>query len=331
MEKTLTGVPIIDISTYLDGTDKLSVAQKVNEACRSIGFLVISGHGVSKDLLKRVDTESRLFFALPKNEKMKYAPKGKDHVRGYASVGSEALSYSLGIETPPDLKESFSIGPYDFDPGNDYYFRPEAGPHFQENIWPDYPPGYKKTLKTYFDVISDVACKMMRIFALALDLDENYFDHKIDRHISMLRVLNYPAQLSTPAPNQKRAGAHSDYGSMTIVKLQEDSSGLEVLNKNKEWVPVPIIPDTFVINIGDLMAQWTNDQWVSTLHRVSNPDTEEMRSKDRLSIVFFHQPNYDSVVECLDTCKSDEEKGKYQPITSGDHLRNKFLRQTTMS
>ena len=170
----------------------------------------------------------------------------------------------------------------------------------------------------------------MRLFALALKLDERYFDNTIDKNISMMRVLQYPKQTTAPLLGQLRAGAHSDYGSMTILRKElSDDNSLQVKNKAGEWVSVPVIEGSFIVNIGDLMQQWTNDTWTSTLHRVVNPPLDSEANKDRMSIVFFHQPNYDAVVDCLSSCKTPDNPAKYEPISSGDHLRSKFVKQTT--
>jgi isopenicillin N synthase-like dioxygenase len=127
-----------------------------------------------------------------------------------------------------------------------------------------------------------------------------------------------------------RAGAHSDYGSLTIVRQEDRPGGLEVRDKDGQWLPIKAIPGTFVVNIGDLMMQWTNDTWVSTMHRVANPPPEKAGDSDRISLVFFHQPNYDAMVECLPSCLAPGEKPRYAPVSSGDHLRSKFVRQTTL-
>lgn len=174
--------------------------------------------------------------------------------------------------------------------------------------------------------MSDLARSLMRIFALALKLDEHFFDDKIDKEISMLRTLSYP-NVSSVEDGQMRAGAHTDYGSLTIVKPDGALGGLQVRNKLGEWVDVPFVKDGFVVNIGDLMMRWTNDQWISTLHRVVNPPPGiEAR---RQSIVFFHQPNYDALIECLPSCLGTDDAPLYPPVTSGDHLKSKFVKQTT--
>ncbi|CAM2158701.1 Isopenicillin N synthase family oxygenase (plasmid) [Pararobbsia alpina] len=324
---TLLQVPVIDLAPYFEGTPegRESVARQVDDACRSIGFLVITNHGVPVELIDRVSAVSRTFFALPLADKRKVDRPRFDAVRGYSAVSEEGLSYSLEEAAPGDLKESFSIGPANV-PDDNYHRGPAAGPHFVTNTYPQIAD-FRESWDSYFEVMSELSRSLMRIFALALDLPEHFFDARIDKHISMFRVLSYPPQTETPLPNQLRAGAHSDYGSLTIVR--PDDTGLQVLNKAGDWVDVPMIEGSLVVNIGDLMMQWTNDQWISTVHRVINPPADKASTNRRLSLVFFHQPNYDAMVECLPSCLAPGERPKYAPISSGDHLTSKFVKQTT--
>jgi isopenicillin N synthase-like dioxygenase len=328
---TLLQVPVIDLSAYHEGSaaGKAAVAAQVDQACRDIGFLVVSGHGIPEDLIRETYDVSARFFALPHRDKLAVERPAPDQVRGYSAVGGEGLSYSLDESTPPDIKESLSIGPVDVPKDDLYFTSPAAGPHFAPNVWPREPADLKRIWSAYFRAMDGLARDMMRIFALGLKLDEFYFDNTIDRHISMMRVLRYPAQTTPPLPGQLRAGAHSDYGSMTILRKEPDDRSLQVKNKAAEWVDVPVVEGTFIINIGDLMQQWTNDIWLSTVHRVVNPAFDSPENVDRLSIVFFHQPNYDALVSCLPTCKSEDRPAKYQTVSSGDHLRSKFVKQTT--
>ncbi|HEY0912777.1 MAG TPA: 2OG-Fe(II) oxygenase family protein, partial [Bradyrhizobium sp.] len=217
----------------------------------------------------------------------------------------------------------------DFDRADPYFTGPSAGPHFAENAWPTQPADLRPIWTAYFSAMQDLAADLMRMFALALDLPETFFDDKIDRHISMFRALRYPSQVTPPEPGQMRAGAHSDYGSLTILRQEQRPGGLQVKNKAGDWVDVPAIPGTFVVNIGDLMMQWTNDLWTSTMHRVVNPPRDLAGDSARISLVFFHQPNYDATVSCLPSCASAEQPAKYAPVSSGDHLRSKFVKQTT--
>ena len=329
---TLLHVPSIDLSPYLAGTmaGKREVAARVGRACAEIGFLLISGHGVSEDLIHDVYALSKRFYALPIAEKMRVERPAPDQVRGYSAVGGEGLSYSLDQPAPPDLKESFSIGPPDVPRDDPYYAGEAAGPHFAPNLWPVAPAGLQAAYEAYFLEMGRLARDLMRIFALALDLPEFFFDDKIDRHISMFRTLHYPSQMAAPLAGQLRAGAHSDYGSLTILRQENRPGGLQVRNAHGEWVDVQTEPGSFVVNIGDLMAQWTNDRWVSTMHRVVNPPADLAHDSARLSLVFFHQPNYDTIVSCLESCHTPDDPPKYAPISSGDHLRSKFVKQTTL-
>jgi isopenicillin N synthase-like dioxygenase len=174
-----------------------------------------------------------------------------------------------------------------------------------------------------------LAQALMRLFALALRLEETWFDDKIHKHMTNLTVSHYPEQREAPPPGQLRAGAHTDYGSLTILCTEDKPGGLEVQTAAREWKKVPIIPGTFIINIGDLMARWTNDHWVSTMHRVVNPPRDQALGSDRVSLTFFHQPNYDAVVECLPGFR-DAGQAKYPPITSGEHLMTKIAKMQSV-
>ena len=322
----LQTVPVIDIAPYRDGSDKNRVAQQVAEACRDIGFLVIVGHGVHSGLVEAVRRTGRTFFDLPLAEKMRVARPAPDVARGYIGLEAESVGRSRSAgETEGDLNESLMIGPVDpVDPA--YASTAAAGKHFAPNLWPEQPTDLQAVWSEYFRAMSDLAATLMRVFALALDLNEAFFDNKIDRHISRLRVRNYPALLSAPKAGQLRAGAHSDYGSLTILNTEDRPGGLQVFNKAGCWVDVPIIDGTFVINLGDLMARWTNDAWVSTLHRVANPPATSGAESRRQSLVFFHNPNYDADVSCISTCLAAGAEPKYEPTTSGEHLRRLFTK-----
>jgi isopenicillin N synthase-like dioxygenase len=325
---TLMHVPVIDIAPFLSGgaRDKQAVADEVGQACRDIGFLVISGHGVDPELIARTDALSRAFFDLPLAAKLAVKRPAMDVTRGYIPIEAEAVAASRGEKTEGDLNESFMIGPVDVDPADPYFTRPEAGKHFHPNLWPEAPEGLKQTYVDYYRAMGALAQQIMRIFALALDLPETFFDDKVDRHISRLRVRNYPEQLTPPKPGQLRAGAHCDYGSLTILKAEANPGGLQVFNKAGEWVDVPITPGAYIVNLGELMARWTNDVWVSTLHRVVNPPADKAAGSRRQSLIFFHNPNYDAEIVCLPGCAGPDRPVKYEATTSGGHLRAQFVR-----
>lgn len=327
----MSTVPVIDVAPFLAGHPEglEEVARQIGRACEEIGFFQIIGHGVPDSFIQDVYDVTKDFFDQPDDVKSKVAQPAKDQVRGWSAVGKEGLSYSLDAEAPGDLKEKMDMGPHDVPDDDPYFSSADAGPHFAPNLWPDEPERMEALWQQYFSVMSELSRQLMRMFAVALRLDADYFEDKIDRHISMLRGMNYPDQPDEPLPGQLRAGVHSDYGSLTIVRQEDRPGGLQVMDKSGEWIDVPVIPGGLVVNIGDLMAEWTNDRWVSTLHRVVNPPRDKALDSRRISLIFFHQPNYDAVIECLPTCLPPGEEPRYAPISSGDHLRNKFVKQTT--
>jgi isopenicillin N synthase-like dioxygenase len=296
-------VPIVDLSPFLAGSpaDKKRVAASVGAACEQIGFLTIVGHGVSPELTLSIYRAAHQFFDLPDMEKRKLPMNSAG--AGYSPLQGETLAAGLGQAAPADLKESLNIGA-----------------DFAQNLWPATPTDLKPAALAYFGAMAALAASLMRLFALALDLPEHFFDDKIDRHRSFLRLINYPDQESDPLPGQLRAGEHTDYGTLTILRSENAPGGLEVRNRDGEWVVVESAPDSFIVNIGDLMMYWTNDRWISTLHRVVNPPRDKRLGSRCQSLVFFHNPNPDAVITCLDSCHGPGNPAKYPPITAGEHL-----------
>ena len=317
-------VPVIDLTPYFhgDAAAKAALAKEVDRACRTIGFLVISGHGVPKELLERTNRATRAFFDLPMAVKQSYITSSPYHSRGYFGMETSTLAATIGEEGLPDFREMFAVGQHQIDEADPYFTSPGGQRSFEPNIYPSEVPEAQAAWDEYFDAMTELSTALMRIFALALDLDEHFFDDKIDKHITNLTLSNYPDQEKPPGPNQLRAGPHTDYGSFTILKTEDKPGGLEVRAPDGHWEPVPIVPDAFIINIGDLMARWTNDRWVSTMHRVVNPPRDVTSGTRRQSLIFFHQPNYDAVVECLPSCV--DEGAKYPVTTSGRHLWEKL-------
>jgi isopenicillin N synthase-like dioxygenase len=322
----LTTVPVIDLTPFGEDSSpaRAAVARAVDVACTDIGFFTIAGHGVPDRLVTRMLETSRAFFDLPGPDKQAVARPAPEQSRGYIALGDENLSYSRGDATTTDLKEFFAIGPIHV-PDDDYHRRPEAYPSFAPNLWPARPPEFRAVWTEYYRAMETLAARIMRIFAVALGLRDDFFREATDRHISGIRANHYPEQIEEPRPGQIRAGAHTDYGAVTIL-LPENVPGLQVCNRQGEWVDVTAPAGTFVCNIGDLMQRWTNDRWISTMHRVVNPPRETAQSNRRLSIPFFFQPNYDAVIECLPGCCGPDNPPRYEPVTSGHHRLTKFLR-----
>ncbi len=317
----MSTVPEIDISgLFEDCSTRRNVAVEIGEACENIGFFSINGHGIDEKLIDNVQQVGREFFRLPLEEKVRIARKPPQCYRGYVGISTEGLGRVAGSGAA-DLKEAFAMGPIDV-LDTAYYTSPEGKRHFEPNRWPEHPAGFRAVMEEYYDAMTRLSARLMGGFALALDLPEDWFDDKIDRSISNIRLNYYPAQDQPPNPGELRAGAHTDFGSLTILLTEKGSAGLQVRDLNNEWIDIPSRSGRFVVNIGDLMAQWTNDRFVSTLHRVCNPETDDR--SDRLSIAFFQQPNYDAVIECIPTCLHQGEQPRYKPTTSGAHRHRKL-------
>ncbi len=324
-----SSVPLVDVRLFLDGDRRAGsrVVEAVDRACREIGFLMITGHQVPAELIEQTHRIARQFFSLPIEEKLRSSVT-PERYRGYVPPASEGFAYSLDSDTPPDLRESFVTGPIDV-PADNYHAGPEGSRYFAPNLWPPAPPGLRVLWEAYYREMEHVAGALMRIFALALELPENFFERKIDRHITIAAAMYYPALSGTPQPGQLRSGAHTDYGSLTMVHTDTDVGGIEVLTPAREWARVPHVPGSFIVNLGDLMAEWTNDRWVSTFHRVGLPGPQQTH-RDRLSLIFFHQPNYDAVIECLQTCTGPGNPPRYAPVTSGAHREAKITKHRTL-
>ena len=312
-------VPVLDLTEF-QGPGRAAFARALDTACREIGFLVVAGHGVPPALIARMHAVSAALFRLPEAEKRRFrvAP-GRIH--GWTGPRQSYLADTLapGAGRAADWKEGFSIGPVDTPPD----LTPQEAPYFGRNLWPERPDGFVETWEDYFRDMERLARDLMAAMAVALGLPDTYFDSRIDRHITGLSVQHYPPQPVVPEPGQLRAGAHTDFGSLTILHTGDNPAGLQVQDRDGAWQDVAAPADCFVVNIGDLMAQWTNDRWVSTLHRVVNP-AHDRAHLARQSVAFFHQPNWHTVVECLPGCASAERLPRHAPITSGEHFERKL-------
>ena len=321
--------PIFDLCKFEQAGpgEKRVLAAKVDAICRATGFLAIAGHGVPEAVIRAAWRKAQAFFDLPAEQKQRAHAPYPGYPYGFLGPELESLAKSRDVGAPPDLKESFNGGPRQAPEG---MTDPEAlGFCYAPTIWPEAPDGFVAAWQAYYAAMEGLAARTMRLFAAALGLPEAYFDDYIDAPISALRALNYPRLEVAPKPGQICAGAHTDYGSLTILLPQANSSGLEILTPGGSWTPVPPQPGAFIVNIGDLMAHWTNDRWVSTLHRVVNPSPEQGGGERRQSFAFFHQPNWDAEIRVLEACLAQGERPKYGPVRSGPYLMSKF-RSTTM-
>lgn len=291
------------------GRDRKKRSKELDKICSEIGFLVLEGHGVSQKIISDQWTIVSEFFSSPLEIKREVKVPFLGYPYGWIGPDQEALAASKGEKTPPDLKESFNGGPLTI-PKN---IKDPAAYEFcyQPTLWPKIDE-FKKTWETYYAAMEDLAKRIMAAFAEALGLESSYFDRFISNPISALRALHYPTTTDAIIEKQQRAGAHTDYGSLTILLPQVGTTGLQIKKKNS-WIDVPALEDCLIINIGDLMELWTAGRWVSTLHRVIARPNQPPRK----SLAYFHQPDWDCKINPINS-------HNYESVVSGPYLMDKF-------
>jgi len=345
--RSSASLPIIDITPLVrldeliaDGSFGLhhlqneqlkAVAEQISHAVETVGFFAVTHHGVDLSIVKDALDESKNFFDLE--------PKIKGSVSmtntypyGYENYESLGIKRSATSADGIDSKETFSIGPQNSTKSG---MPPRQFPQ-------DAPDTFSLALTTYFDIMEHLARILYRGFALALQLEdvnwflrEGIFD---DGHQCALRILNYPSIKYRKSSEDRskvhiRAGAHTDYGAMTILKSGGPGLQLNLSPKTADdessWFDVPHIPDAFIINLGDLMQRWTNDRWMSTLHRViavadgdssDKDDDGVFESARRQSIAFFVNINGRATILPFDSCVNEEHPSQYEAITASEYL-----------
>ena len=324
-------VPTIDIGPWRRGQDRAATGAALDDAARRIGFLQVVGHGIADDTIADMGHACDAFFALPLADKLRCTPERPGINRGYAAKGTEALSYSLGIDAAaPDLFEAFNIGP-DSVP-DDAWHRADPFDFFAPNLWPSAVPTMRAALVAYLAAAQQVATTLTEVFACALDLPQGWFQPYIDRSTITMRVNHYERRASDAAPSagQMRMGAHTDYGIVTVL-LADAVPGLQIVGPDGAWHDVVAEPGALLVNLGDLTARWTNDRWRSTVHRVVPPPTDATGAARRRSVALFLDGNYDAVITCLPSCASETEPPRYSPVRAGEHLIDKILGPRTRS
>lgn len=321
-------VPVIDIAPYRAGDPGGSrqVADAIGAACAQIGFLVIEGHGIPDALVRRVFEVSLGFFELPLAEKLALRSDDPGVPRGYSALASKNLGRTYGLDTPADLREQFFVGPLE-DWRAHFAGFPGAARVYAPNVWPTRPADFREVFTAYYRAQERLARDLMRLFALALGLPETWFDGAIDRHFSTCPSNLYPEPAGEPLPGQLRAAPHTDFGSLTILAVNDAPGGLQVLFPDGAWRDVRPAPGQLVVNLGDMMARWTNDRWRSTVHRVVNPPRAQAARSRRQTVGFFLHPNYDARVACLPTCTGADDPPRYGPILAGEHMLAKLERR----
>lgn len=318
-------VPVIDITPYVgDGTsaDRARVAAEVDDACRRVGFIQITGHGVPVEVQQGLVDAMDAFFAQPLATKRSSVRPAAEN-RGYTPPKSESLSLSLGVESATrmnDFFEAYNIGRSAAD-----FPHVEVDPaHYAANTWPDVD-GFEERTSTYLAEAERVARTMVAIFADALDLDQAFFDAITDHSIGVLRMNNYALPEGTEVDLDGELigmSEHTDFGIVTIL-WADQVRGLQVLGDDGTWHDVSPAEGALLINLGDLMARWTNEQWLSTLHRVKPPVVDGTILRRR-SAAFFFDGNSEAVVSTVPAYVDDDHPALYLPVTVDEHIRAKL-------
>jgi isopenicillin N synthase-like dioxygenase len=326
-------VPVIDISGFENGGDvaRMRIAAAVFAALESIGFLVLRGHGIDPQVIADVRNLAWQFFDLPLAEKLRVRKPIKGAYRGYVTAEDENIAYMHDDQNAPaDLKEFFGFGQFDY--GDDPYYKQDFAEFaFPPNPWPEAPVGFTPAAMRFYREMEALTERVLRIFERGLGLSDGFFRDKFDHHASTVRFLNYPNQVQDPLPGQLRCGVHNDFTAITLLAVDDAPGGLQVMSRAGDWIDVPCVPDGIVLNIGDLMMGWTNDRWRSGLHRVVNPPRDATGSTRRLSLVYFVNPNYDAMIECLPTCQEKGRPPLYAPVTAGEYRLQRILKATSVA
>ncbi|ROZ44363.1 isopenicillin N synthase family oxygenase [Rhodococcus sp. WS3] len=310
----MKAVSTVDISLWrAGGPGAEAVAREVDEGLQRAGFLLVRGHGITRELAADVRAAARKFFALPESTKAKYAAIVGE--RGWIGPGMEANGYSEGTETPPDLKETFAIGAETRtgDPLVDDVW-------FLSNVWPREVAELHELLTVYTAQMRRLSDDLLEMFAAALGLANNPFDGLADLPTWTCNINHYPPMsvVGEPEPGQFRIGPHTDFGTVTVLDRELGSGGLQVYTDEGGWEDAPYDAEALTVNIGDLLEYWSGKRWPSGRHRVLPPQSDAPE-EDLVSLIYFYELNHDAVVTPLELPIG--RVSGLEPVVSADFIK----------
>lgn len=299
-------IPVVDLSQFLDEKSKANFVQKLGKAFEETGFVAVRNHGIPETLISDLYNHVNDFFALPSNLKKSYEIPELAGQRGFTSFGRE---HAKGYEAP-DLKEFFQFGQEvtDGDSIKDEY---------PGNIPVSEVPQFTPTLLDAFKAFENTGNILLKAIAIYLGLPEDYFRKHTHNGNSILRAIYYPPITEEPK-SAIRAEQHEDINLITLL-VGASAEGLEVLNKQNQWVGVTSLPEQIVVNVGDMLQRLTNNKLRSTTHRVVNPPKEKWHTP-RYSIPFFLHPRKEMSLACLESCIDQNNPKAYEDYTAGEYL-----------
>ncbi|MGW0037817.1 isopenicillin N synthase family dioxygenase [Gordonia sp. NPDC003376] len=315
---TATSIPVIDLAESFsdDPEARGRVAWEIHKASRDTGFFYVTNHYVPQEIMDGQLAIARDFFDLTLDEKMTADARRSPCLRGYEAMAIQALDEG----SQPDLKEGFQVGR---DLADDHPYVARGFANHGANQWPEVMPALRGVTENYIEHMRSLGTHLVRLLALSLEQPQDYFDAALDEVVVTTRMLHYPPQQSVGAGNQLGAGAHTDWGLITLL-LQDEVGGLEVQNADGEWIRAPHIPGTFVVNLGDMVPVLTNGLYHSTMHRVLNCSS----ARDRYSVPTFFDLDYEYVIEPVPSCVADGVPTR-EPVTVGQHIAEMFRRTYT--
>lgn len=315
-------IPLIDLEVWFEGTpsDRAALALQVDDHLRRLGFLVVVGHRVPRSVIDDCRERAREFFHLPAEQKAEVALRGEAY-RGWVGPGLESNAATYGVQTAPDLKETFAYGVVDLP---DPTLRDLLPRWFAPNVWPRTPAGFQDAAEAWWRAARALSDELLDLLSLALGLPQTTLRDLSDASTSQVSINWYgPRGADEPLPDQFRIGPHTDFGLLTVLDREPGMGGLQVLDEQGVWINAPVVPGSLIINTGDLIRRWTNDRWCSNTHRVLPPPAERPQ-EELISLVFFGEPNHDAVVEAFPTCVSDDSPAKYPVVRAIDYLAEKM-------
>ncbi|MBS9463445.1 isopenicillin N synthase family oxygenase [Flagellimonas sp. 389] len=309
----MSAIPSVNLKDFVSGdaSRKEKFIQEIGAAFEDIGFVALSGHFLSDDLVEQLYKEIKQFFHLPQESKDTYEIEGIGGQRGYTSFGKE---HAKG-KKEGDLKEFWHFGQYVED-------NPALEAEYPKNVMVDELPEFNKVGKETFQMLEKTAQYVLRALALHLGLDELYFDEWIKNGNSILRPIHYPPIMAEPK-NAVRAAAHGDINLITLL-MGAHGKGLQVKNHEGEWVDAIAKPDQLMINVGDMLSRLTNNRLKSTIHQVVNPP-KELWGTSRYSIPFFMHPVSEMPLNCLENCITADNPKGFEDITAGEYLHERLI------